>query len=373
MAYQSLPAEFPSQMGSSSNPSPVIPTAKEYLSIEEGYGINQGLYGYSANPGSNHLLIKSKYRRLYKQFTVKPNTSLLELEDTIVQHMEVKTAQASLGEAYFLWLFFGFFGAHRWYLGKHNALSWTLWFFTAQLFAFGWLWDGMSLWYMVDQYNKRGVRPEHGDFLGFFGYLDDYEPNMAVAYFLWFFFGFFGIHRWYTGYNSAPAYTVWLITGQMFAIGWLFDIYYTSRMVVHHKVGYRKPKPFVLKCFDGDRDYVPIFSDAQLAQAIGVAVATHQRVLRIAVYDTKNEIVTYLLWLFFGVIGAHYWYLDSVTDIGSISTRILTANFFVIGWIAEGIFLQELLEKSNKVIVGAFSPSAESIKVWPDQHYIKVQ
>jgi len=158
----------------------------------------------------------------------------------------------------------------------------------------------------------------------------------------------------------------------MFVLGWMFDIYYTSRMVVHHKVGYRKPKPFVLKCFDGDRDFVPIFSDAQLAQAIGVAVATHQRVLRISVYDTKDEMFTYLLWFFLGVIGGHSWYLDSVLNIGSITTRFITANFFVIGWIAEGIFLQELIERSNKVIIGAFTPSAEASKVWPDNHYFKV-
>lgn len=171
--------------------------------------LNQNVaYGFN-QPRDSEVLIKVRYRTAYREFRTANNVSLAQLSGELSTHMNINQARASLGTAYLLWLLFGWMGAHRWYLGKHNALSWFLWFITGQFFVrlplasisptadlpfarsstscalicassrahrshqgIGYLWDACTLWRTVRDYNTRATRSAgHSDFLGFSGAL----------------------------------------------------------------------------------------------------------------------------------------------------------------------------------------------------------
>jgi len=53
--------------------------------------------------------------------------------------------------------------------------------------------------------------------------------SKGVAYLLWFFLGWAGVHRMYCG-RWVTGF-VWLFTGGLFGIGWLVDLFLTSGMV----------------------------------------------------------------------------------------------------------------------------------------------
>ncbi|WP_081303050.1 NINE protein [Gilliamella sp. App6-5] len=53
--------------------------------------------------------------------------------------------------------------------------------------------------------------------------------SKGVAYLLWFFLGFWGIHRMYCGKWISGF--IWLFTAGLFGIGWIVDIFLTSGMV----------------------------------------------------------------------------------------------------------------------------------------------
>lgn len=46
--------------------------------------------------------------------------------------------------------------------------------------------------------------------------------SILVAYLLWFFFGFFGIHRFYMG--DTVIGVIYLLTGALCGLGWLIDM-----------------------------------------------------------------------------------------------------------------------------------------------------
>lgn len=313
------------------------------------------------------ILVKAKYEKRYKQFVMPASYGVDELTACIKENFRIEHQYgASAGVAYLVWLFFGFFGIHRFYLRKHNATSFILWFLTGQLFGLGWLYDGATLWYQVDDYNKKQLNPnkyEEGE--GFlhllFGYKNTERPSMVGAYLLWFFFGWFGVHRWYTNHCTLSSYVAWLFTGQMFGLGWMYDGYYTSQMVNKYRPSVAQP--FFIKAYDGQQDYVPVNTTEEVQAFVNRSFSNEDRTLRLMVVQKKKESIAYTLWLIFGIFGAHAWYLGM--NPSTYITRFFTGNFFGIGYLVDGINLDSLIEEANEKLAGEFIPSCKGRKIWP--------
>jgi TM2 domain-containing membrane protein YozV len=61
--------------------------------------------------------------------------------------------------------------------------------------------------------------------------------STLVAYVLWFFLGFLSIHRFYLG--KVGSGILYLVTFQLFGIGWLIDAFLLSGMVDNYNNKYR--------------------------------------------------------------------------------------------------------------------------------------
>lgn len=112
---------------------------------------------------------------------------------------------------YLLWIF-GFLGAHRFYFGRQ--ISGVIWFFTLGLCGIGWL---------IDLFLIPGMERDAGT---------KYAPGKAdysVAWLLQTFLGPFGIHRFYLG--KIWTGILWLLTGGLFGIGWLYDFFTLNAQV----------------------------------------------------------------------------------------------------------------------------------------------
>jgi len=57
------------------------------------------------------------------------------------------------------------------------------------------------------------------------------EKETWVAYLLWFFFGFLGVHKFYLGKMGWGI--LYLLTGGIFLIGWLIDLFTLPSQVRH--------------------------------------------------------------------------------------------------------------------------------------------
>lgn len=112
---------------------------------------------------------------------------------------------------YLLWLF-GFTGAHRFYYGKQ--ITGTIWFFTLGLLGVGWLID---LVLIPGMERKADLRYVPGPL------------NYDVAWILLTFLGIFGVHRFYM--QKWITGIIWLLTGGLFLIGWLYDLWTLNEQV----------------------------------------------------------------------------------------------------------------------------------------------
>jgi len=119
------------------------------------------------------------------------------------------THSVTLG--YVLWLF-GFTGAHRFYYGR--PVTGTIWFLTLGLLGVGWLID---LFLIPSMEAKADRRYREGPY------------SYGVSWLLLTFLGFFGVHRFYLGKWLSGA--VWLVTGGLFALGYLYDYWTLNEQV----------------------------------------------------------------------------------------------------------------------------------------------
>lgn len=114
---------------------------------------------------------------------------------------------------YLLWIF-GFTGAHRFFYGR--PITGTIWFCTLGLLGIGWVIDFFLIPSMDDQ----------ADLKYYPGPLD-----YNVAWILLTFLGMFGIHRFYMGKWISGI--VYLCTGGLFFVGWLYDLWTLNGQVSH--------------------------------------------------------------------------------------------------------------------------------------------
>jgi TM2 domain-containing membrane protein YozV len=106
---------------------------------------------------------------------------------------------------YLLWIF-GFTGSHRFYYGK--PVTGTIWFFTLGLLGIGWLID-LFLIPSMDRQADRRFRAGQLDY--------------SLAWILLTFLGLFGVHRFYM--RKWLTGLLWLFTGGLFLLGWLYDFW----------------------------------------------------------------------------------------------------------------------------------------------------
>ena len=121
---------------------------------------------------------------------------------------------------YVLWLF-GFTGSHRFYYGK--PISGTIWLFTLGLLGIGWLID-LCLIPGMDRKADRRFASGSVDY--------------SAAWILLTFFGPLGLHRfymckWLTG-------ILYLLTGGLFAIGWIYDFWTLNQQVSEENIRRRE-------------------------------------------------------------------------------------------------------------------------------------
>jgi TM2 domain-containing membrane protein YozV len=64
--------------------------------------------------------------------------------------------------------------------------------------------------------------------------------SKIATYFLWFFLGFFSAHRFYLGKIGSGI--LYLLTGQLFGIGWIIDLFLIDGMVERYNLENRVSK-----------------------------------------------------------------------------------------------------------------------------------
>lgn len=117
----------------------------------------------------------------------------------------------SVAFGYILWIF-GFTGAHRFYYGRQ--ITGTIWFFTLGLLGVGWLIDLFLIPGMDAAADRKYTSGK-------------YEYTLAWVFLT--FLGIFGIHRFYL--NRVLTGLLWLLTGGLFGLGYLYDLWTLNGMI----------------------------------------------------------------------------------------------------------------------------------------------
>ena len=112
---------------------------------------------------------------------------------------------------YITWIF-GFMGAHRFYYGRQ--ITGTIWFFTLGLLFVGWIID---LFLIPSMDRDADLRYVEG------------PTSYSVSWILLALLGLFGVHRFYMGKWITGL--IWLFTGGLFLIGWLYDLWTLNEQV----------------------------------------------------------------------------------------------------------------------------------------------
>lgn len=127
---------------------------------------------------------------------------MTEMTDALVVQQSSKSpAVASL-----LCVFLGYFGVHRFYVGKIGTG-------VLQLLTFG----GFGIWYLIDV-----VMIAFGEFKDAQGNKIAGGNRKGVALLLCYFLGFLGVHRFYVGKIGTGV--LMLITFGGFGLWWLIDL-----------------------------------------------------------------------------------------------------------------------------------------------------
>ncbi|XP_059157171.1 uncharacterized protein LOC131941724 isoform X2 [Physella acuta] len=268
----------------------------------------------------------------------------------------------SILEAYILAVSpLGLLGAHHFYLGRYY---WGIvYFFTLGLMGCGYLIDWFRVPFLVRDYNSR-ERTANGCVE---------KKTVSDAYTMWFPFGLIGFHQYYLGNYAWGA--VYTCTLGLFGIGWLIDLFRipslvkTSNERMQSNVYYDQEKNLCLAYvlalttgyLGGHHYYLnrPIwgvlytFTLGLMGMGWVYDWIRMPWLVQRANHEVKGQRSTktktvddaYILWLPWGFLGFHHFYLDRPLW-GFL--YFFTLGLLGIGWLVDLFRIPSLVKSVNK-------------------------